>query len=331
VETEGRRVSGVVVCNKDGLNVVRGKAFIDATGDGDIAAWAGAPMEKGRPGDGACQPMSLMMKYCNVDTSALKSHILSHIEDFPQLAGNAELLARDIPMDVEGFAAEVAEAKAKGELSIARENILMFGTDREGEYIVNTTRIIGHDPADAASVSDAERIGRRQCAQLDRLLRSSVPGFERAVLEFTGPSVGARSSRQLKGKQTLTAGDILEGRRFEGAVAYSGYPMDIHNPKGEGTMSTFLSKADSYSVPLDVMVCGEFANLLVTGRCVSATFEAQAAIRVTPSAGALGQAAGVAAALVSKGADARSLCAREARRLLKEQGAYIEDFEEEKR
>jgi hypothetical protein len=228
-------------------------------------------------------------------------------------------------MDVEGFQKEMSEAKALGRMSIARENILMFATDRQGEYILNTTRIIGHDPVDAESLSDAERVGRRQCAELDRLLRESVPGFQNAALEFTGPSIGARSSRQLKGRQTLTEEDIL-GERREGAIAYSGYPIDIHNPKGEGTMSTFLQKKGGcYGVPLGIMTCGQIANLLVTGRCASATFAAQAAMRVTPTAGAMGQAAGIAAALAAKGnCDARSVSTEEVRRLLKEQGAYIE-------
>jgi hypothetical protein len=130
------------------------------------------------------------------------------------------------------------------------------------------------------SLSEAELTGRKQCEQLDRFLRKRVPGFDKAVLETTGPSVGIRGSRQLKGKYTLTAADILERRVFSTVIAHSAYPIDIHNPKGEGTESSFISKAGTYyNLPYEVMVCEEIKNLLVTGRCVSATFEAQAAIR----------------------------------------------------
>lgn len=326
VSVDEAKVSGITVCNKDGLNTIKGKVFIDATGDGDIAAWAGAPMTKGRPEDGASQPMTLKMKYCGVDTAKLKNHVLNNIEEFPLVDEHKELFIKDIPIDLEGFNKEVASAKKAGELSIARENILLFGTNRNGEYIINTTRVIDHDSTDAISLSDAEILGRKQCAELDRFLRKSVPGFENAILEFTGPSIGVRGSRQLKGVYTLKAEDILNCRQFNSVICHSGYPIDIHNPKGEGTSSTFLKKRGSYySVPYEIMVCEEFENLLVTGRCVSATFEAQASVRLTPSCGAMGQAAGVAAAqAVKKGVDVKNIDVAEMQTSLLNQGAYLE-------
>ncbi|MDR2939347.1 MAG: FAD-dependent oxidoreductase [Clostridiales bacterium] len=322
----GGRITGLTVCNKDGLNTVKAKVFIDATGDGDVAYWAGAKMEKGRPLDGAAQPMTMKMKYLGVDTAALKTHILKNIESFPEMKGKESLLGLDIPADIEGFAAEVKKEKAAGRLDLARENILMFATDREGEYILNTTRIIGHDATNAKSLSVAEITGRRQCRQLDAFLRGHVPGFENAALEFTGPSIGVRSSRQLVGLYTLDAEDILSCKRFSSAVAHSGYPIDIHSPDGEGTASYFLKEKGSYySIPYEVMVCGEIENLIVTGRCCSVTFEAQASIRVTPSAGALGQAAGAAASqAASKNGDVRAIGIKELQAALIGQGAYIE-------
>jgi hypothetical protein len=326
VEVSGGAIKCVTVCNKDGLNAVKGKVFIDATGDADIAAWAGVPFEMGREEDGASQPMTLMMKYAGVDTEELKRHVLGHMEEFPHMASREGLLKLDIPMDLEGFHREVAEAKANGELSIARENILMFMTDREGEFIINTTRVIDHDPTDAFSLSDAEKQGRRQCAQLDKVLRQKVPGFSKAILEFTGPSIGVRSSRQIKGRHVLTAKDILKRKDFDTAIAFSGYPIDIHNPKGEGAQARFI-EGGSYGVPFEVMVCDEASNLLVAGRCVSATFEAQAAVRVSPTAGAMGQAAGLAAYLSAKsGEDVRTL-AKQTQRLAFERGAALKGYD----
>lgn len=323
---EGDAITGITVCNKDGLNTLRGKIYIDATGDGDIATWAGVPMQKGRLEDNASQPMTMKMKYCGVDTTALKAHVLEHIEDFPAMQPHVELFRQDIPMDLEGFHKEVAAAKAAGTLSIARENILLFGTDRPGEFILNTTRIIDHDATDALSLSQAERVGRQQCAQLDRFLRSSIPGFANALLEMTGPSIGVRGSRQMKGMYTLTAEDILTRKRFPSVIAHSGYPIDIHNPKGEGTASTFLAERGTYyDIPLEIMISHELANLLVTGRCASTSFEAQASIRVTPSVGAMGQAAGVAAAQAALcGGDVRKADAAEVQQVLLEQGAFLE-------
>lgn len=326
VGREGDAVTGITVCNKDGLNTVRGKVYIDATGDGDIAAWAGAPMTKGRPEDGASQPMTMKMKFCNVDIKALKAYVLENIDDFPHMKPHAELFEQDIPLSLEGFDRQVAEAKAKGELSIARENILLFGTARNGECIINTTRIIGQDATDAASLSEAEIIGRKQCAELERFMHSHIPGFGNAILEFTGPSIGVRGSRQLSGLYTLTAEDIIERKRFGSVIAHSGYPIDIHNPKGEGTASTFMNERGTYyNIPYEIMICKELRNLMVVGRCVSASFEAQASIRVTPSAGAIGQAGGIAAAnAANTGGDVRGINIKALQEALKKQGAYIE-------
>lgn len=327
VEARDGRVTALTLCNKDGMNRIRARVVVDATGDGDVAAWAGAPMTKGRPEDGAAQPMTLKMRYCNVDTAVLKDYVLKQIDRFPRLVRHVPLVKSGGPLALAGFSQAFREAKAKGELDIPREDILFFETNRPGEYIINTTRIIDHDATSAESLSDAELEGRRQCAQLDRFLRRHVPGFAGALLEFTGPSVGVRGSRQLVGSYTLTAQDILQRKAFPTVVAHSAYPIDIHNPKGEGTASTFMSEPGTYySIPYEVMTCPAFANLLVTGRCVSATFEAQAAIRTTPTVGALGHACGIAAALAAKrpDGDVRRVEVPRLQQLLKQQDAYLD-------
>lgn len=320
------KIESLTVCNKDGMHSVSARVYIDGTGDGDVAAFAGVPMTKGRESDGAAQPMTMNMKYLNVETEAIKEHIRTHIADFSRHQGNEELMDTVSRFSFCGFQDEFREARERGELEIRREDVLCFETDRPGEYIVNTTRIIDHDAVNAASLSDAEVTGRRQCRQLDRFLRRHVPGFQNAVLEFTGPRVGVRGSRQLSGKYTLTAEDILERRTFDSVIAHSAYPIDIHNPKGVGTDSRFLSeKGTYYSIPYETLYCEEIKNLLAAGRCISASFEAQAAIRTTPTAGALGHAAGVAAALAAKGdGDVSKVSRKELQKQLKEQGAYLD-------
>ena len=326
VQIENKQITGLTICNKDGLTQVSAKVYIDATGDGDIAAWAGATVIKGRETDGAMQPMTTKMKFCNVDTGLLRNHILSHAEDFPRLVNNIELINNTPYLAIAGFIEEFKKAKAAGEISIPREDILFFETSVPGEFIINTTRIIEHDATDAWSLSEAEKIGRVQCSELEKFLRDYVPGFEKSHLELTGPSIGVRQSRQLRGSYTLTAEDILERKPFDTVIAHSAYPIDIHNPKGEGTESTFMSEPGTYySIPYEIMVCEEVENLIVTGRCVSATFEAQAAIRTTPTAGALGQAGGIAAALaVQEDILPRIVDVKKLQSALKEQGAYLE-------
>ncbi len=325
-KVEEGSITSLTLCNKDGIQEVKGKVYIDATGDGDIAAFAGAPLRKGRESDGAMQPMTMNMKYCNVDAEALREHIKAHKEEFPRMLHNIDLMYRTERLSFAGFSKEFKEARDLGELDIQREEILCFETNTPGEFIVNTTRILNHDGTDARSLSEAEITGRKQCGQLDGFLKKNIPGFEKAILEFTGPSVGIRGSRQLNGKYTLTAEDILERKDFDSVVVHSAYPIDIHNPKGEGTDSSFISEPGTYySIPYEVMVCDEIKNLLVTGRCVSATFEAQAAIRTTPTAGALGQAAGLAGAMAAKqDGDTRTVNVKELQDGLKEQKAYLD-------
>lgn len=320
------RIISLTLCNKDGLSKVKALVYIDATGDGDLAHLAGAPMRKGRPEDGLSQPMTMNMKYDRVDRERLKSYLLEHLEEFPRLKGKKTLIEESGHLAVAGFADQLKKARESGTITFPREELLFFETDCPGEFIVNTTRITGKDGTDAESLSESEREGRRQCAQLDRFLRETVPGFEEAHLEYTGPSVGVRGSRQLIGKYELQAQDILEGRMFGSRIALSSYPVDVHNPGGSGTDSVFrMGEKGYYSIPYEVMYCEQIGNLLVTGRCVSASFEAQAAIRTTPTTSAMGQAAGTAAALAVEAGVAPGMVDRKALRAqLLAQGVLLE-------
>jgi len=329
VEITDDRIAGLTVCNKDGINTVKANIYIDATGDGDIMAWAGEETVKGRRSDGAAQPLTMKMKFCNVETGKLKDYIKSHLEDFPRLKNNLDLLDTSEPLALAGFDRVFQKAKQKGELSIPREDVLMFETSRAGEYIVNTTRILGCDATDATSLSMAEREGRRQCEELARFFKLYVPGFETALLEYTGPSVGIRGSRQLSGSYVLSAPDILAGRVFDTVIAHSGYPIDIHSPDGEGTRTHYIGEGGGrtyYDIPYEIMIPRTVKNLLVTGRCASASFEAQASIRLTPSAGAMGQAAGIAAAMASgQKCSVGMIDVSLLQKALKEHGAYLEN------
>lgn len=131
----------------------------------------------------------------------------------------------------------------------------------------------------------------------------------------------------------------MEQKRFNSVIAHSGYPIDIHNPKGEGTLSVHVNKQEEskeakfdrstfdsyYSIPYEIMITKEIQNLIVTGRCVSASFEAQAAIRTTPTMTALGQAAGTAAALaIQTNQSVNKIDIKNLQNLLIAQGSYIE-------
>jgi hypothetical protein len=291
-------VRGVEVRNKSGRQVLLGKVTVDATGDGDVAVMAGAPYEKGRREDGLTQPMTLNFRLGGVDVERMPPR-----EEINRL---------------------FEEAKAKGEISIPRENVLFFPTTRRGEIHFNTTRVVKADGTKAEDLTYAEIEGRRQMAELIEFLRRRVPGFENAYLLMSGVQIGVRETRRIIGEYILTGDDIVEARKFEDAIARGSYPIDIHSPTGEGTVIKRLPLGESYDVPYRCLVPKKVDNLLVAGRCISSTHEAQAAIRVIPIVVAIGQAAGTTAALsVKHNVPPRELDVRLLQKTLRKQGAVL--------
>lgn len=319
---EGRRVASIRVAAKDGEQTLEARCFVDATGDGDLAWLSGAAVEQGRQEDGLCQPMTTNMRIGPVDIAELKAEIRRHPQNFN--IRDLSALDRSPRLSVAGFYREFESAKAAGLLSTQREDVLLFETNQPGEMIANTTRVIHLNPVDPWELSKAEREGRRQAHELMRFFKTQCAGFEKAVLLSTGVQIGVRESRRIVGDWMLTQEDLLASRDFEDAVALGGYPIDIHNPDGAHTKTIRLKPGQYYRIPLRCLIARDRDNLLAAGRCISATHEACAAIRVSPIAMAVGQAAGTAAALsVRAGCDPRELDPAQVRAALLRQGAIL--------
>jgi hypothetical protein len=324
VTLNGSFIDSITVCTRSGLMNLSAKLFIDASGDAMLAAKAGIPLIKGRESDGKSQPMTLTMKMGNIDREKLRAWMLDHISEL-----NNHYRAEDVRsaerLACHGFVKELAAAKAAGEITIPREDILFFETNNPGEFIFNTSRILDHDATDPWSLSHAEFVGRQQCRELEAFVKRVVPGFEHAIVVSTGPSVGVRSSCQIKGCYHLTAEDLLSQTRFEDTVAISGYPIDIHSPDGEGTEHGTLPFGGMYGIPWRTLIAAQSDNLIVVGRCISATFEAQAAIRTTPTVGAIGQAGGIAAALAaSQNISVHQVSVSELQDAIRQQQGYLD-------
>jgi len=287
-----------VLAGKSGLQTVKGKLFIDASGDGDLAARAGATFEKGRPEDGHSQPMTLCFRMIGVDEERMPSR-----ETINEL---------------------YEDAKAAGEIDNPRENVLFFYTPRAGEVHFNTTRIVKHDSTDAASMTEAELVARRQVEQMARFLCERVPGFEDAYICEIAPQTGVRESRRIMGDYILTEDDVLTARKFADGIARGSYPVDIHNPAGTGTVIKKVPPGDAYDIPYRCLCPLGFDNMLIAGRPISSDHAAHSSHRVMPIASCNGEAAGVAAALcVRDRRDIRGVDADELRSLLKRRGASI--------
>lgn len=279
---------------------VSGKVYIDATGDADVAAMSGAEYKQGRDSDGKDQPMTMNYKIAGVDTGCVRALMETNPENFPFLYPKAGIQKKAPRLSFSGYQDIMKKAIADGEITFDRDIVLCFETDREGEVIVNMTRILGENPVDPVSLSRAETEGRRQVWELFDFMKRRIPGFENTHLLFTGPRVGVRSSRRITGMYTLTEYDILDERKFEDGIAAYGYPIDIHSADGTETDSRFLREGGYYTIPYGCLVSRNVRNLMAAGRNISATFEAQASTRTSPCCGALGHAAGAAAAMAAK-------------------------------
>lgn len=297
VDAAEGRVRRLAVASKSGLQTVRGELFIDGTGDGDLAAWAGAEVEIGRDEDHLCQPMTLCFRMLGVNLDAIP----------PRAEVNALYDA----------------AKARGEIENPRENVLFFFTTHDREVHFNTTRIVKLDATSAEDMTAAELEGRRQVRHMVRFLRAEVPGFADAWLQEMAPQIGIRESRRVMGDYVLSVDDVLEARKFEDGIARGSYAVDIHNPAGTGTVIKHLPPGEAYDIPYRCLTPRGLDNLLIAARCISCDHAAHSSLRVMPIVMAIGEAAGAAAARAREAGDVRAIDVPALRQRLVERGASI--------
>jgi hypothetical protein len=305
-------VEGAVFETKSGPVVVKAKIVVDCTGDGDLAARSGAAFELGRNEDGLVQPMTLMFRMGEFERVAFKAYSREHPDQWRGVHGLWDL---------------VQKATDAGELDLAREDILFFGTPHEREVSVNTTRVSRVFGTDVWDLTYAEWESRRQMRQIVSFLRRYVPGFEDAYLIQSGVHTGVRETRRITGEYQLTSDDLLSARKFDDVIARGSYPVDIHNPAGKGTRLERIPSGDAYDIPLRSLIPKGVERLIVAGRCISGTHEAHSSYRVMPIAMATGQAAGVCAALSARsGKSIREMPVRSVQDELVRQGANLRDL-----
>ncbi|MFF9270939.1 FAD-dependent oxidoreductase [Streptomyces rochei] len=299
----------VVFETKSGPVVIDAGVVVDGTGDGDVAASCGAPFAIGRPEDGLAQPMTLMFRVADFSRPDFADYVRDHPDQWRGVHGLWDL---------------IEEARAAGELRLPREDILFFATPHPREVAVNSTRVNRVLGTSVWDLTRAEYTARRQLAQIDRFLRTRVPGFEESYVVQSGTHIGVRESRRVLGDYQLTGHDILAARTFPDVIAHGAYPVDIHNPRGSGTVLKRVPRGSFYDIPLRCLVPRGTERLLVAGRCISGTHVAHSSYRVMPIAMATGQAAGVCAALtVRHGRGPRGLPYRMVQHELLRQGARL--------
>ena len=325
-DVENGTITRVHLYSKNGFFDVTAKVFLDCSADADLATHAGVTSCYGRESDHLAQPMSMNIKVDHVDRQKMMEYVKSHQDDMLSTIPFDHL--EQIPRTgMQGAYSVIRLAKELGELHVDRDMVLCFETNTPGEMILNMSRIIKKSAVDAFDLTDAEIEGRRQAWEIVAFMRKYIPGFENCRLISTGPHIGIRESRKIDGRYKLTADDLLQNHMFPDAIAMGGYPIDVHSPDGAAMKHRFLRPGSWYSIPYRCLTTREIQNLIVAGRCISATHEACAAIRVTPIVMAAAQAAGTAAAQsAALGQPANALDTDTLRATLTADGMFLEPY-----
>ncbi|QTH44175.1 FAD-dependent oxidoreductase [Cohnella sp. LGH] len=292
VEAADGTIRSVRITTKSGKIELAGRIFVDASGDADVAYLSGAETLKGRDGDSQAQPMTMKFRMRGVDLEQIKAYMLANPDNFYKKTPIDELPG----LPLTGISGFYSEWQASG-VPINRDQVLLFTGPADDEVLVNCTRVQGLDGTQVEDLTRAEEEGRKQVLLMAEFLKRDVPGFARASVSAVGTQIGIRETRRIVGLYALTKEDVVAGRKFEDAIARSGYPIDIHDPSGKGVTASWIAGDGTYDIPYRCLVSRNASNLLAAGRCISTTHEALATTRLTPSCMATGQAAGTAAAL----------------------------------
>jgi hypothetical protein len=269
------RIDAVIVETKSGRGAVRGRLFVDGSGDGDLAAWSGVPFEVGDGAGNMLYP-STMFRINGVN---------------PEQAGRAWEL---IPSLME-------EAEKTGR-RFPRKKPIVRPQRNPIEWRANLTQIKNPDGTavsgiDAEQLSYGEVEGRRQCWDVFQFIKDATPGFADAYIVEIAPQIGIRETRRIVGEYVLTEHDILGCRDFDDTIGVNGWPVEAHIKSDVKFVFTPSGSRGFNQIPYRIILPQRVENLFVVGRCASMSHEGQSSARVSGPCFIMGQAAGTAADL----------------------------------
>ncbi|MEO5773734.1 MAG: FAD-dependent oxidoreductase [Sphingomicrobium sp.] len=334
---DGNRVRGVVIENKSGRQAILADVTIDASGDADVAARAGAPMHPRE----APQPMMMLCRMGGIDWARMQDHARANPDDFSKLWGTpAHALDGSQYVHLTGWKSLVQQGKDEGALpGTFGHHISIFGATpanlRNGIGYLYAVQVLDRDPTNAADLSAAEIEGRRRARDFLPFVKR-IPGMEQSFLIDMAPQIGVRDSRRVVGDYTLTRDDIFDGALFDDEIALKVYRGPNlkgwvrHKPDGsEGGKGHDLAElpisVTVLGLPYRCLLAAETENLLISGKTVSFDNEAHQRVRLMPECIAMGEAAGTAAALaVRDGVSPRNVDVEAVRALLIEGGLNLD-------
>lgn len=268
----GNHIDAVVVVNKSGFLRINADVIIDASGDADVAHLAGYASD-GIGSHTPVQSLTTTFRVGSVDEKEAKTFMKNQMWDWMKAANQT------------------------GKYDLPREEGSVHITTIPGVMATNMVRLTLPDPTDIAELSKAEILGRRQALEYFRFMKDYLPGYQNSSFLNFSTQIGVRETRRVIGEYTLTKDDVLSGRKFEDAIAECGAPIEDHHA-GASTGWIYLQEGETYQVPYRSLIPLDSENLLIAGRCLSATHDAHASCRSIGQCMAMGQAAGTAASLM---------------------------------
>ncbi len=328
VHVEDQRIKEVTVYSKSTDIRIKGKIFVDSTGDGDLAYMAGESYRIGNTNTGINQPSTLVFTVGNFDLE----RFFDYLEKNPSEVGIKESYADGYDLDffrntkghcLIGLGGLIEKAKAAGDFTIPRNQFIYIKTADPNLLAINTSRLINIDASDPIELSNGIVEGYKQVHELVRFMRKYVPGFENCSLARISPTLGIRETRHFEGKVTVTKDDAMSYRVDENTVALCGYNIDIHN--GDSDKIDLYALERRFGIPYGCCVPANIKGLFLSGRNISADDEAYAAVRVMGPIIALSEAIGVAANIcVKQGVNPEDVDVAKVREILLNNGGILD-------
>jgi hypothetical protein len=285
VADEKNRLAAVVTESKSGREVWTAKSFVDATGDGDLAAQAGCGFDFGRPGDGVTQPMSLMALFHGVRTDEIAPFV-NHLAEARDLGrGKANLLE---------------ELRSAGiDPSYGGPSIFEI---HDGLYALMANHQYNVSAIDADDMTRATLEARRENHAMIAALRKKGGPWKGVEILATGEQIGTREGRRIHGRYSVSDDDLKNGARFDDGICHVTFGIDVHStdPGQTKAIESKPFKSKPYDIPLRALMAKDLDGLVVAGRCISGGFIAHSSYRVTGNSVAMGEAAGVVCAVAAK-------------------------------
>ncbi|MFP6868475.1 MAG: FAD-dependent oxidoreductase [Nitrospinota bacterium] len=329
---DGSRVVGIRIANKSGESEIRAKFVIDASGDADIAARAGAPFELGDE-EGKTMSISLFSRMGNVDLEKHLKHVKANPDQFmlgedPYIGKTkAEIAAgfetyKDFPL-VTGYYDAVKLAQSRGEFHPNRQRVVFSISPIQGVVTINSTSMLGLSGVDAEDLTQAAIEGREQIFKVRDFYRKYAPGFEECFVIDSASAIGVRETRRIVGEERLTTEMSVNAVKGPNDIGRGAYCLDVHQPSGV-IEHKHIRDGESYGIPFGILIPQKLENCLVAGRPVSSDRFANGSVRNQAHIMTIGQAAGTAAAMcVERRIDARELPVDLLRERLVKDGAVV--------